>query len=62
MFIFIEGRKRGETEFEKEVERKRNKLPVVLHIINRPALIRHQCRETTVLSCHRCLISSGVKN
>ncbi len=23
--------------------------------------IRHQCRKTAVLSCHRCLINSGVK-
>jgi hypothetical protein len=29
--------------------------------LNRTAHIRHQCRKTTVLSCHRCLISSGVE-
>jgi len=29
--------------------------------INRTACIRHQCRKTTVLSCHRCLINSGVE-
>jgi hypothetical protein len=23
---------------------------------------RHQCRETTVLGCHRCLINTGVEN
>jgi len=23
--------------------------------------IRHQCRKTTVLSCHRCLINTGVE-
>jgi hypothetical protein len=28
---------------------------------SRKVYIEHQCRETTVLSCHRCLISSGVK-
>ena len=28
---------------------------------NRAAHIRHQCRKTTVLSCHRCLINTGVK-
>jgi hypothetical protein len=34
------------------------KMPKVL--LNRPACIRHQCRKTTVLSCHRCLINTGV--
>ncbi len=30
---------------------------------NRTVCIRlHQCRKTTVSSCHRCLISNGVKN
>jgi hypothetical protein len=24
--------------------------------------IKHQCRETTVLTCHRCLINTGVEN
>jgi hypothetical protein len=28
---------------------------------NRTAHIRHQCRNTTVLTCHRCLINTGVK-
>jgi hypothetical protein len=28
---------------------------------NRRAHIRHQCKKTTVLSCHRCLINSGVE-
>jgi hypothetical protein len=28
---------------------------------NRTANIRHQCRKTIVLSCHRCLINSGVE-
>ncbi len=28
---------------------------------NRRAHIRHQCRKTTVLSCHRCLINTGVE-
>jgi len=23
--------------------------------------VRHQCRITTVLSCHRCLINTGVE-
>ncbi len=27
---------------------------------NRTTCIRHQCRKTTVLSCHRCLINTGV--
>ncbi len=27
---------------------------------NRIARIRHQCKETIVLSCHRCLINTGV--
>ncbi len=29
--------------------------------VNRTARIRHQCRKTTVLSCHRCLINTGVE-
>ncbi len=29
--------------------------------LNRAARIRHQCRKTTVLTCHRCLINAGVK-
>ncbi len=28
---------------------------------NRTARIRHQCRKTTDLSCHRCLIHNGVE-
>jgi len=28
---------------------------------NGTAHIRHQCRKTTVLSCHRCLIKTGVE-
>ncbi len=28
---------------------------------NRTAHIRHLCRKTTVLSCHRCLINTGVE-
>ncbi len=31
-------------------------------IQNRGAHIRYQCRKTTVLSCHRCLINTGSKN
>ncbi len=27
----------------------------------RTACIRHQCRKTTVKSCHRCLINTGVE-
>jgi hypothetical protein len=27
---------------------------------NRTAHIRHRCRKATVLSCHRCLINTGV--
>ncbi len=29
---------------------------------NRKARIRHQCRKTTVFSCHRCLINASVEN
>ncbi len=29
--------------------------------LSRRAHIRHQCRKTTVLSCHRCLINTGVE-
>jgi hypothetical protein len=28
---------------------------------NRKASIRHQCRNTAVLSCHRCLINIGAE-
>ncbi len=28
---------------------------------NRIAHIRHQCRKTTILSCHICLINTGVE-
>ncbi len=28
---------------------------------NRRAHIRHLCRKTAVLSCHRCLIDTGVE-
>jgi hypothetical protein len=28
---------------------------------NRTGHIRHQCRKTTVLSCHICLINTGVE-
>jgi hypothetical protein len=28
---------------------------------NRTAHIRHQCIKATVLSCHRCLINTGVE-
>ncbi len=28
---------------------------------NRTARTRHQCRKTTVLSCHRCLNNTGVE-
>jgi len=28
---------------------------------NRTELVRHHCRKTTVLSCHRCLINTGVE-
>ncbi len=30
-------------------------------VINRTAHIRHQCRKTTVLNCHRFLINTGVE-
>jgi len=30
-------------------------------LLNRTEHIRHQCRKATVLSCHRCLINSGVE-
>ncbi len=31
------------------------------NLLNRTAHIRHQCRKTIVLSCHRCLINTGVE-
>jgi hypothetical protein len=31
-------------------------------LLNAAVHIRHQCRKTTVLSCHRCLINTGVEN
>ncbi len=30
-------------------------------LFNRRAHIRHQCRKIFVLSCHRCLIDTGVE-
>ena len=33
---------------------------IYTHPLNRRASIRHQCRKTTVLSCHRCLINTVV--
>jgi hypothetical protein len=33
-----------------------------LFLDNRTACSRHLCRKTIVLSCHRCLINTGVKN
>ena len=39
-----------------------NNSVVIVTALNGTARIRHQCMETTVLSCHRCLISTGVKN
>jgi hypothetical protein len=30
-------------------------------VCNRMAHIRHQCRETTVLCCHRCRINIGIE-
>ncbi len=31
------------------------------HAYNKRACIRHQCRKAAVLSCHRCLINTGVE-
>ncbi len=31
------------------------------YVDNRRAHIRHQCRKTTLLGCHRCLINIGVE-
>ncbi len=35
-------------------------LAFVCNNCNRRAHIRHQCIKTTVLSCHRCLINTGI--
>jgi hypothetical protein len=35
--------------------------PYIFWIFNRTACIRHQCKKATALSCHRCLINSGVE-
>ncbi len=32
------------------------------YFTNGAAYIRHQCRDTTVINCHRCLINTGVEN
>ncbi len=37
-----------------------NSFFIWLSKFNRTAHIRHQCKKTTVLSCHRCLINTGV--
>ncbi len=34
---------------------------ILLIVDNGTSHIRHQCRKTTVLSCHRCLINTGVE-
>ncbi len=47
----------------------RNLRPLNVHIIwqscsltcNRTARISYQCRKTNVISCHRCLINTGVE-
>jgi hypothetical protein len=36
-------------------------LRYVYTVINRTSLIIHQCMKTNVLSCHRCLIKTGVE-
>ncbi len=36
-------------------------LNFVVFLVNRTAQVRHQCRKTTVLSCHRRLIITGVE-
>jgi len=33
----------------------------VCHAISRTTRIRHLCRKPNVLSCHRCLIKTGVE-
>jgi hypothetical protein len=33
----------------------------LMMIVNGTVHIRHQCRKTAVLSCHRCLINTGVE-
>jgi hypothetical protein len=33
----------------------------IIHLFNRTAHIRHQCRKTTVFSSQRCLIETGVE-
>ncbi len=43
-------------------ERKREKINYLLHDGDiRTAHIRCQWRKTTILSCHRCLINTGVE-
>jgi hypothetical protein len=34
---------------------------IILFLINDTARIRHQCRKTTVLKCHKCLINTGAE-
>jgi hypothetical protein len=34
---------------------------IIFNKTNRTAHIRHQCMKTTVFSCHRCLINTGVE-
>ncbi len=42
----------------KPTKKIREKMDVEL---NGTVRIRHQCKKTTVLSCHRCLINTGVE-
>ncbi len=34
----------------------------IFKYFNSTACFRHQCRKITVLSCHRCLINTGIEN
>ncbi len=38
------------------------KISVSTESLNRTVCNGHQCRKTTVLSFHRCLLKTGVKN
>jgi hypothetical protein len=34
---------------------------ITIQIVDRESRIRHQCRKTTHISCHRCLINTGAE-
>jgi hypothetical protein len=45
----------------KIVKKSEKKFTNIVSLFNRTAHIRHLCMKTVVLSCHRCLINTGIE-